>query len=88
MALTAPTSTWEAAFSQAAAGQRVTVRRGRRTVAVVPVADLARLEDLEAEEAAEDADLLAASLAAEAAAQAMGEEPVPWAEADQRLGEL
>jgi maleate cis-trans isomerase len=78
-------TTLEAAFTEAAAGRRVKVRRGRQAVAVVPVEDLARLEELDAEE---DRLLGEAAQQAKAAAEAQGETPVPWEEADQRLGEL
>ncbi|MBI2300689.1 MAG: type II toxin-antitoxin system Phd/YefM family antitoxin [Armatimonadetes bacterium] len=73
----------ETALAEAAAGRRARVRRGHKTVAVVPLEDLERLEELDAEE---DADLLAASLAAEAEAKANGEEPVPWEDVKRRAG--
>lgn len=78
-------STLEAAFAEAAGGRRVKVRRGRKTVAVVPVEDLERLEELDR---AEDRALGDVARAAKAEAEANGEAPVLWAEADRRLGEL
>lgn len=44
----------DAAFAAAAAGERVTVRRGRQAAAVVPLADLDRLVRLDAEEDLDD----------------------------------
>ena len=78
-------TTIEDATAAAAEGRRVTVHRGRQTVAVVPVSDLARLEELDREE---DRLLGEAAAAAKAEAEASGEAPLPWFEADRRLGEL
>lgn len=80
------TTDLDEAFAAAERGERVLLRRGSRRFAVVPAADLSRLEALEADEAAEDADLLAACLAAEAEAKTNGEEPVPWEDVKRRLG--
>lgn len=74
----------EDAFAEAVSGRRVKVRRGRRAVAVVPMEDLQRLEELDAEE---DRLLGEAAQAAKAEAEAKGEKPVPWEDADRRLGE-
>lgn len=76
----------ETAAREAAAGRRAVVCLGGKRLAVVPAEDLTRLEDFEAEDKAEDADLLAAALEAEAEARAKGEEPVPWADVKRRLG--
>ncbi|NUP99586.1 MAG: type II toxin-antitoxin system Phd/YefM family antitoxin, partial [Armatimonadetes bacterium] len=54
------------ALSEAAAGRRVLLRRGGKRLALVSEEDLARLEAWDAEE---DADLLAAAEAAEAEAE-------------------
>ncbi|MCC7492726.1 MAG: hypothetical protein IT204_10280 [Fimbriimonadaceae bacterium] len=79
-----PMADFEAACRTVAAGGRAVVQREGLQLAVVPLDDLARLEELDAQE---DADLLAASLAAEAAVQERGEQPVPWAAAERRLAE-
>lgn len=73
----------EAACAEAAAGRRARVRHGRQTVAVVPLADLVRLEEYEAEE---DAALLAAAQAAKAEWLASGEPSVAWEDVKARAG--
>lgn len=73
----------EAAFAAAAAGRRAKVRRGRKTVAVVPLADLRRLEKLDQ---AEDQALLARSLEALAEHELSGEEGVSLDELRARHG--
>lgn len=78
-----PAADFEEAFADAVAGRRVTVRRGRKAVAVVPTEDLARLEELDRL----DDEALARTGAAELAEfQASGETAVPWAEVKARLG--
>ncbi len=76
----------QTAAREAAAGRRAVVCLGGKRLAVVPAEDLARLEGFEAEDEAEDADLLAVAREAEAKARAEGEEPVPWADVKRRLG--
>ncbi|NUP99895.1 MAG: hypothetical protein HUU35_08575 [Armatimonadetes bacterium] len=55
----------EAAFAQAAKGERVILRRGGKRFGLVPLADLARLENLD-DEAAARADLADFAVSGEA----------------------
>lgn len=68
------------ALQAAVQGERVRLRFADGLVAVVPIADLELLE------AYEDELLHRAADAALQAAADTGEEPVPWDEADERLG--
>ena len=77
MARPNPTTDLEAAARQAESGLRVLVQRGSKRVAVMPEADLQRLEDLE--DAAE-------ARAAMATSEADGEVHIPMAEVRRRLG--
>ena len=62
-------------------GERIIVhRRGRNLAALVPLEDLALLEELEDREDAE------AARRALANAKAKGEMPIPWAQAKKKLG--
>lgn len=70
------------ALQAAVEGERVRLRHGGALVAVVPVSDLELIE------AYEERFLDAAADAALRAAAESGEEPVPWDEADERLGRL
>ena len=70
----------EAAACAAQAGRRVVVEReSGKAIAVVPAEDLELIEELERRE---DADLLAASLEAEAKDQ----QPSAWVDVKRRLG--
>lgn len=71
----------ETAFAEAAAGKRVRFRRGRQTVAMISLADLRRLEELE-----EDAWLNAEADRALAEQEASGEEWIPYEEVRRRAG--
>lgn len=72
------------AIERAAAGERVVVRRaGAELVAVVPLEDLRRLEELEAEEDRLDAEEAERIMAV---ARANGEEPVAWEQVKRELG--
>lgn len=71
------------ALREAAAGRRAVIRHGRRKLAVVPVADLTRLEALESDE---DRRLAKVGRAAWREFHASGEEPVPLAQVKQELG--
>ena len=73
----------EAAFRDAAAGRRVKVRRGRKTVGVVPARDLDRLEAMDEEE---DRLLAQIGRAALEEFRASGEEAVSLEEVRRRLG--
>jgi len=79
---TAPRNLDEA-LAGAVGGRRVTLRRGGKRYAIVSGDDLARLE---AADAAEDADLLAVSLDAEAEWQASGQPATAWLEVKRRAG--
>ncbi|GMV98166.1 MAG: hypothetical protein AMXMBFR83_25180 [Phycisphaerae bacterium] len=72
-----PITNAEEAVAEAVAGRRVKLRLGRQTVAVVSLADLRRLEDLE--DAAE-------ARAALAEFKASGEEAIPAADLRRQLG--
>ena len=62
-------------------GERIIVhRRGRNLAALIPLQDLALLEELE------DRQDAAAARKALANAKAKGETPIPWAEAKRKLG--
>ncbi len=74
---------WEAVFAKAVAGERVTVRLGKDTVAVVPAVDLERLEEMDSEE--EEA-LRETALAAWAEHEAAGRKTVSLEELKARYG--
>ena len=62
-------------------GERIVLhRRGRNLAALIPLQDLALLEELE------DRQDAAAARKALANAKAKGEKPIPWTEAKKRLG--
>ncbi len=62
-------------------GERVVLhRRGRNLAALIPLEDLALLEELEDRQDAEEARKALAS------AKAKGEKPIPWAQAKKKLG--
>jgi len=82
MARPSASSDLEAAARAAERGQRVVLQRGSGpSIAVVPAEDLDLIEELERRE---DADLLAASLAAEAVDA--GKAPEAWDAVKRRLG--
>lgn len=74
---------FDAAFADALAGRRVTVRRGRQSVGVVPQEDLRRLEELDR---LEDEALGRLGQAELAEFRASGESAVPWEQVKARLG--
>ena len=62
-------------------GERIVLhRRGRSLAALIPIEDLALLEELEDRQDAEDARKALAD------AQGKGERPISWARAKKRLG--
>lgn len=62
-------------------GERIVLhRRGRNLAALIPLEDLALLEELEDRQDAEDAQKALAE------AKAKGEKPVPWPHAKKKLG--
>ena len=62
-------------------GERIVLdRRGRSLAALIPLEDLALLEELEDRQDAEEARKALAD------AQAKGERPIPWTKAKKKLG--
>jgi prevent-host-death family protein len=62
-------------------GERIVLhRRGKNLAALIPLEDLALLEELEDRQDAEEARKALAD------ANAMGERPIPWAKAKKKLG--
>ncbi len=62
-------------------GERIVLhRRGRNLAALIPLEDLALLEELEDRQDAQEARKALAD------AKAKGEKPIPWAQAKKKLG--
>ncbi len=78
-----PAQNLEHALAEAASGRRVILRRGGKRLAIIGAADLARLEQSDADEELADAKAIDGALAELAAS---GQEPRPLEELLAELG--